>query len=136
MRNRIMVNGIELAFDEHPGTTRPFVLVHGFTGAADDFGEHLEPLAALGRTIALDQRGHGDSSNTGDAMTYTLDQLVDDLRGFPEAQATLAGWIADGSLKIAIEEVEGLESLPEAFCGLFRGENFGRRLARLGPDPQ
>jgi NADPH-dependent curcumin reductase CurA len=47
----------------------------------------------------------------------------------------MAGWIADGSLKIAIEEFDGLETLPEAFCGLFRGENFGRRLARLSPDP-
>lgn len=62
--------------------------------------------------------------------------VFDDLRGFPEAQATMAGWIADGSLKIAIEEFDGLETLPEAFCGLFRGENFGRRLARLSPDPQ
>jgi NADPH-dependent curcumin reductase CurA len=61
--------------------------------------------------------------------------VFDDLRGFPEAQATMAGWIADGSLKIAIEEFDGLETLPEAFCGLFRGENFGRRLARLSPDP-
>ncbi len=61
--------------------------------------------------------------------------VFDDLRGFPEAQATMAGWIADGSLKIAIEEFDGLETLPQAFCGLFRGENFGRRLARLSPDP-
>lgn len=87
MRNRITVNGIELAFDERPGSTRPLVLVHGFTGAADDFREHLEPLAALGRTIAIDQRGHGESSNTGDAATYTLAQLVEDLRAFLDARA-------------------------------------------------
>jgi len=61
--------------------------------------------------------------------------VFDDIRQFPEAQAQLAAWIADGSLKIAIEETDGLDSLPEAFCGLFRGENFGRRLARLSPDP-
>ncbi len=61
--------------------------------------------------------------------------VFDDLRQFAEAQAQLAAWIADGSLKIAIEEFDGVERLPEAFCGLFRGENFGRRLARLSPDP-
>ena len=62
--------------------------------------------------------------------------VFDDIRQFAEAQGQMAAWIADGSLKIAIEEFDGLEKLPEAFCGLFRGENFGRRLVRLGADPQ
>ncbi|MBI1406444.1 MAG: zinc-binding dehydrogenase [Caulobacter sp.] len=61
--------------------------------------------------------------------------VFDDIRQFAEAQAQMAAWIADGSLKIAIEEFDGLERLPEAFCGLFRGENFGRRLVRLAADP-
>lgn len=61
--------------------------------------------------------------------------VFDDLRQFPEAQAVIAGRIADGALKIAIEEFDGVENFPEAFCGLFRGENFGRRLVRLAPDP-
>jgi pimeloyl-ACP methyl ester carboxylesterase len=86
MPNRVTVNGIEMAFDERPGATRPLVLVHGFTGSADDFREHLDPLAALGRTIAIDQRGHGDSTNTGDRSGYTLNQLADDLRGFLDTQ--------------------------------------------------
>src|SRR5262245_19748352 len=86
MRNRIIVNDIEVVYDERPGTTRPLVLVHGFTGAADDFREHLDPLAALGRTIAIDQRGHGDSTNTGDSASYTLNQLTDDLRTFLAAR--------------------------------------------------
>ena len=29
------------------------------------------------RVVAYDQRGHGDSTNTGDASTYTFDQLDD-----------------------------------------------------------
>ncbi|MBX3480338.1 MAG: NADP-dependent oxidoreductase [Caulobacter sp.] len=61
--------------------------------------------------------------------------VFDDIRQFGEAQAQMAAWIADGSLKIAIEEFDGINRLPEAFCGLFRGENFGRRLVRLAPDP-
>ena len=132
MRNRIMVNGIELAFDERPGATRPFVLVHGFTGAADDFREHLEPLATLGRTITLDQRGHGDSSNTGDGTTYTLDQLVDDLRAFLDARAieqcdllghSLGGMVA---LRFALAHPRRVASLilmdtaPAAIAGLPR----------------
>jgi pimeloyl-ACP methyl ester carboxylesterase len=57
-------------------------LVHGFTGWREDFREQLEDLAGVGRTILLDQRGHGESSNTGDAGTYTFEQLVDDLAAF------------------------------------------------------
>lgn len=132
MRNRITVNGIELAFDEHPGNTRPLVLVHGFTGAADDFREHLEPLAALGRTIAIDQRGHGDSTNTGDAATYTLTQLVEDLRAFLDtrgiAECDLLGHSLGGMvvLRFALSHPQRVASLilmdtaPHAMAGLPR----------------
>ena len=30
---------------------------------------------------------------------------------------------------------EGIESAPEAFIGLFKGENFGKMLVKIGPDP-
>jgi NADPH-dependent curcumin reductase CurA len=61
--------------------------------------------------------------------------VFDDIRQFAAAQSQMADWIADGSLKFAIEEFDGLESAAEAFCGLFRGENFGRRLVRVSEDP-
>ena len=64
---------------------RPFVIVHGFTGSRDDFREHVPDLAGLGRTIALDQRGHGGSTNSGRAEDYTLDGLVADLEAAFEA---------------------------------------------------
>lgn len=163
MRNRITVNGIELAYDEHAGATRPLVLVHGFTGAADDFREHLEPLATLGRTIALDQRGHGDSSNTGDGASYTLDQLVDDLRAFFDAreidQCDLLGHSLGGmvALRFALAHPQRVASLilmdtaPTAMTGVPRsvfegGAVLGRSAgmaqlaevmrARLQADPQ
>jgi len=34
-----------------------------------------------------------------------------------------------------VEAGREAERAAEAFCGLFRGENFGRRLVRLSPDP-
>jgi NADPH-dependent curcumin reductase CurA len=61
--------------------------------------------------------------------------VFDDIRNFAAAQAAMADMIVLGSLKYAIEEFQGIEQMPEAFCGLFRGENFGRRLVRLAPDP-
>jgi len=61
--------------------------------------------------------------------------VFDDIRQLAVAQSQMADWIADGSLKFAIEEFDGLERAAEAFCGLFRGENFGRRLVRVSEDP-
>ena len=79
---RVSVGGIEIEYEEHGAGERPFVLVHGFTGSRDDWLEVLPPLAGLGRTVALDQRGHGGTSNPGEG--YHFDQLVADLRSFLE----------------------------------------------------
>lgn len=79
---RVRVNEIEISYDEAGAGDRAFVLVHGFTGCRDDFAGQLPALAAHGRTLAPDQRGHGDSANTGDAKTYNFAQLTDDLLGF------------------------------------------------------
>ncbi|MEO1045998.1 MAG: NADP-dependent oxidoreductase [Pseudomonadota bacterium] len=53
---------------------------------------------------------------------------------FPEALQTMAGMIAKGALKLKEERFEGLDAMPEAFCGLFRGENFGRRVVKVGEE--
>ena len=37
-------------------------------------------------------------------------------------------------LQLKEERFEGIEKMPEAFCGLFRGENFGRRVVQVSPD--
>jgi pimeloyl-ACP methyl ester carboxylesterase len=71
--------GVELECQEMGAGLRPFVLVHGFTGSRDDWREHMEPLATHGWTLALDQRGHGGSSNPGDAGGYGFDRLSADL---------------------------------------------------------
>lgn len=82
---RACVNGIELTYDEAGRGERAFVLVHGFTGYRDDFASVLPALAERGRTIAIDQRGHGDSTHTSDPATYHFEQLADDLRAFLDA---------------------------------------------------
>lgn len=58
--------------------------------------------------------------------------VFDDARGFPQALETMAGMIARGELNYAEERFEGIEQMPAAFCGLFRGENFGRRVVQVG----
>jgi NADPH-dependent curcumin reductase CurA len=46
-----------------------------------------------------------------------------------------AGWVQAGRLRYREDIVEGLENAPRAFIGLLRGENFGKRLIRVGADP-
>lgn len=49
----------------------PLLLVHGFTGAKEDFGEHVEPFAAAGwHVVAPDLPGHGDSHPAGAAFGF------------------------------------------------------------------
>ena len=61
--------------------------------------------------------------------------LLDFAKRFREAEAELAAWLEDGRL-IALEDVfDGLESAPDALIGLLRGDNVGKRMVRVGPDP-
>ncbi len=48
-----------------------------------------------------------------------------------EAIPELAGWIRDGKLKYRETIVDGLDHAPQAFIGLFRGDNIGKMLVKV-----
>ena len=48
-----------------------------------------------------------------------------------EFYSKMGPWLASGAVKSHETVVEGLEKMPEAFLGLFRGENLGKMLVRL-----
>jgi hypothetical protein len=52
-----------------------------------------------------------------------------------QAEDELAGWLADGRLKVREDIIEGLESAPRALIGLLHGENTGKRMVRVIPEP-
>jgi len=52
-----------------------------------------------------------------------------------EALDALAGWIADGSLKVKEDVIDGLENAPTALIGLLGGENIGKRMIRVSDEP-
>lgn len=60
--------------------------------------------------------------------------VFDFAREFPVALNEMATLIGKGELKLKEERFEGIETMPEAFCGLFRGENFGRRVVQVGAE--
>ena len=53
---------------------------------------------------------------------------------FPEAIGEIAGAIIGGEIQWAEERFDGIEKMPEAFCGLFQGQNFGRRVVKVGEE--
>jgi pimeloyl-ACP methyl ester carboxylesterase len=79
----IAVGDVELAVVRH-GAGDPLVLLHGFTGSALDWDGVVGALCAAREVITVEHRGHGASTNTGDAASYRFDQLVDDLHGVVE----------------------------------------------------
>ena len=115
---RLKIGAIEMEYEEHGGGAgRPFVLVHGFTGSRDDWREVLPRLAARGRTLAPDLRGHGGSTNPGESAAYSLDQLVADVAGFLDALAlpridllghSMGGMVA---LRLALDQPGRVASL-------------------------
>jgi NADPH-dependent curcumin reductase CurA len=54
---------------------------------------------------------------------------------YREGLAQLGAWVREGRLKYREDVVEGLERAPAALIGLLQGQNFGKMLVRLGPEP-
>jgi len=50
----------------------------------------------------------------------------------PQFYTDMAKWIAEGKIKWKETIVEGLENAPQALIGLFKGDNFGKMLVRVG----
>lgn len=91
MDNRRVQVGTGLGLDllESGAGGRPLLLVHGFTGAKEDFADHLDDLGRLGwHAVAPDLRGHGRSDQPGGLDSYSLKTFAGDVL----ALADELGW--------------------------------------------
>ncbi len=52
----------------------------------------------------------------------------------PKFLADMTKWVKEGKMKWRETILEGIERAPEAFIGLFKGDNFGKMLVKVGPD--
>ena len=53
---------------------------------------------------------------------------------YPEFSRDMDGWLRAGKIHYREDMIEGLEAAPQAFIGLLRGENFGKRVIHVGPE--
>ncbi|WP_417255435.1 NADP-dependent oxidoreductase [Celeribacter halophilus] len=51
---------------------------------------------------------------------------------YPEFAKEMGAWIENGKIQYREEIIDGLENALEAFIGLLNGENFGKRVIRVG----
>jgi NADPH-dependent curcumin reductase CurA len=108
-------------------------------------GDHLDAAFALARQNARFAicgmiEGYNDPTPPSFRFIMRIIAMRIRLKGFivfdyfprlPEFYRDMAPWVASGAVKAQETVVDGLEAMPDAFRGLFRGENVGKMLVRL-----
>ena len=108
-------------------------------------GDHLDAAFALARQNARFAicgmiEGYNDPTPPSFRFIMRVIAMRIRLRGFivfdyfprmAEFYGDMGPWLASGAVKSRETVVDGLEKMPEAFLGLFRGENTGKMLVRL-----
>ena len=108
-------------------------------------GGHLDAALALARNNARFAlcgmiEGYNKAEPTSLRFIMRIIAARIRLKGFivsdyfarlPEFYAEMGPWLADGTVKSAETVVDGLDNMPDAFLGLFKGANTGKMLVRL-----
>jgi hypothetical protein len=50
---------------------------------------------------------------------------------YPEFARDMSAWLTEGKIVYREDMVDGLENAPQAFLGLFSGQNFGKLVVRV-----
>ena len=126
--NRVAPKGIDVYFENVGGehmdaalaAARPFArfalcgMISQYNATGEMYGvKNL--IAAVGKSIRLE----------GFIVSNHFQHL-------PEFLKDMSGWIAEGKIQWKETVDEGIENAPGAFLKLFRGENMGKMLVKLG----
>jgi hypothetical protein len=60
--------------------------------------------------------------------------VLDYAERYAEALKDLTPWVRQGMIRYREDILEGIEHAPGAIAGLYRGENFGKRLIRIATE--
>ena len=105
----------------------------------------LHALRPFGRVVACgaisrynDERPEPGPRNLGLVVTKRIRMqgfiVIDHRDRYPAFFAEVGPWVRDGKVVYRETIVDGFEQLPSAFAGLFRGDNTGKMLVRVGSD--
>ncbi|WP_027414686.1 NADP-dependent oxidoreductase [Aneurinibacillus terranovensis] len=123
-------NGVDVYFDNVGGDISDAVL---------RFLNHQARIPLCGQISMYNL----EKPDIGPRITTSLIKTSSMMKGFivsdyaaehPRGIVQLAQWVKDGKIKYHETIVEGLENAPEAFLGLFRGENLGKQLVKVAND--
>ena len=127
-------NGIDIYFENVGGAVFDAVLPLLNTGAR-------VPVCGL-----ISQYNATGLADGPDRLSMLMGQVLRKrltLRGFiifqdfgplyPAFAKAMGDWLASGQIQYREDMIDGLEAAPRAFIGLLRGENFGKRVIRVGP---
>jgi len=125
-----LADGIDVYFDNVGG---------------DQLEAALTALRPFGRVIACgaisrynDERPEPGPRNLGIIVTKRIRMqgfiVIDHGDRYPAFFAEVGSWVREGKIVHRETIVDGFEQLPSAFAGLFRGDNTGKMLVRVGPD--
>jgi len=68
-------------------------------------------------------------------LTFRGFIVSDFVAQFPQFLADMSTWLKEGRVKYREDVTDGLENAPRELIGLLRGENFGKKVIRVGPEP-
>lgn len=105
---RVPVDGLHLNV-EQAGTGSPLVLLHGFTGSAAGWAEHVEVFARSHATVAVDLLGHGLSDAPDDPARYGIGYATEDVLSVLDIlevqRAGMLGYSMGGRVAISLAVV-------------------------------
>lgn len=126
------------------GAGPALIVLHGFSGAKEDFTEHVDRLSRAHRMVLFDHRGHGESGKPTDTGAYSLARLAADtleiadglgIERFRLLGSSMGGMVAQHVVLEVPERVEALvlvNTWPGPFPGATPAD--ARRAGRLALD--
>ncbi len=117
----LRIGKLRIHYIEHPGAGTPVVLIHGLPGTAEDW-EHVTPLLAGHRTIAIDRPGFGYSSGGYVPFDRQLEVIHELFARLHVTRPILVGHSYGGTISLGFAErypsdVRGLVLVDAAAAG-------------------
>jgi NADPH-dependent curcumin reductase CurA len=128
---KLCPNGIDIYFEnvggEHLEAALQIMNDYGrvvMCGSISDYNDPLPPPGPRNLGFIVTKR----LTLKGYIVSDHYDQLS-------QFYSDMRSWIDTGKMKWRETIIEGIENAPSAFIGLFKGDNIGKMLVKIGPDP-